>query len=377
MAQQEFAKAPVERRCPNCGTRVAVEAESCFMCGYDLRIPIRRKRRVSIIDLLLVIAVFAVLAFWWQLGRNQNAEADAIEKAAILPEQIPAFQATETLTPTLAATPTSLSIAPAKSQTQTIERAHVVQSGETLDSIARQYRVTVEDVQRANSLSTILIRPGDRLTVPVSIQVLAASGDGTGTSSGEFLYTVRAGDTVANIAARTGSSVDQILATNNLATNDVIRPGDTLRVPVQAVPLEVFNNSPAEAGNGAQPGQITAPAGELLDTRPVPNLTSPPDESVIDRNEAVPLRWTSVDVLPPNEWYVVQIYAAGGSARVFPTVWTKSTSHRINPEFAPVLGDSATYSWQVIVVRVQTGVDGSRALEAVSPASELRKFTWQ
>ena len=366
MAQQDVLKAPVERRCPNCGTRVAVEAESCFMCGYDLRIPIRKQRKISIIDILLVVAVFAVLIFWWQLGRTQRSESNPTENTAILPSDIPVLTATVTLMPTPVPPSTS---APVQMQSQVIQQTHVVQPGETLLAIANQYQVTVEEIQAANNLKNELIRDGDRLVIPKTIQVPVNSNPGSGVTSGELSYTVLDNDTISTIAGKFGSTIDEILALNNLAQNDIIRPGDVLKIPIRQAPSEVFNPSVAVTNTSgttaiAQPGEGVHPA---------PNLTGPANNSTIPITETVLLRWVSVDLLAANEWYVVQIIPVAGSAKVLNTVWTKSNSHRIDPSLAPAAGDSATYKWQITIVRVNSG----NQLQAASPPSETRQFIWQ
>lgn len=368
MAQQDVLKAPVERRCPNCGTRVAVEAESCFMCGYDLRIPIRRQRKISIIDILLVVAVFAVLIFWWQLGRTQQTTSQEETAQGIPPDQIPELAVTATDVPT--AVPPSTS-APSQTQSQVIQQTHVVQPGETLLAIASQYQVTVEEIQTANNLDNELIRPDQRLIIPKTIEVPVSSSDGSNTTSGELSYTVQDNDTIFTIAGKLGSTAEEILAANNLAQTDIIRPGQVLRIPIRQAPAEVFAPSGADSGSASNPdAQLSAGDTSI---RAAPNLTGPPVEATIPISEPVLLRWVSVDLLAANEWYVVQILPAGGSAKVLNTVWTKSNSHRIDPSLAPIAGDSATYKWQITIVRVSSG----NQLEAVSPASEQRQFTWQ
>ena len=85
MARQQISTAIAERRCPNCGTRVARDAESCFMCGHDLRIQKKRRQRVSWIDALLVLAVLAVLGVWWRIASEPRADQPSdSEVAAIL-----------------------------------------------------------------------------------------------------------------------------------------------------------------------------------------------------------------------------------------------------------------------------------------------------
>ena len=363
----------VERRCPNCGTRVAQDAETCFMCGNDLRIQPRRTRRVSWVDGVLVLAVLAVLLFWWQIGGQQGVEAPRDPAIAnILPTNVPLLAATPTPTITPEPLPTSTPIVP-----EQIFLTHDVASGETLLSIAGIYGVTVEDVQRANNLDDVLIRIGDELIIPVLREGLPESDVPI---SSEFTYKVKEGDTIISIATLFGSTIQDILEANGLSATDIIRPGDELTVPVRGVPDEVMDietESNAEPTDSSVVSSALAAAEDGGSIYIEPRLTGPANRATLSRNEPVLLRWVSVDLLAPNEWYVLLIYPTEGDAQVLPTLWTKGTSYRLGAEFAPEEGQAAGYAWQVSVVRVNPMPDGRRELEAASPPSLARTFTWE
>src|SRR5215203_1985413 len=150
MAQERITPGVSERRCPNCGTRVARTAESCFMCGYDLRNQPQKRRRLSLVDALLVLAVLAVLIFWWRVGTESSREVGENGGVqGILPTSVPLMNAT----PTSLATSTPLpepSPTPPPITTETVLVKHIVEGGETLLSIAIQYDVTVDAIQQAN-----------------------------------------------------------------------------------------------------------------------------------------------------------------------------------------------------------------------------------
>jgi LysM repeat protein/predicted nucleic acid-binding Zn ribbon protein len=378
MAQEQLSRPAAERRCPNCGTRVARDAESCFMCGYDLRREPKRKRQVSWVDALLVIAVLGVVLFWWQAGSRQSPDdAESTEAAGIPAAAIPILPAEPTITPTnVPATPAEE--APSK-PSGTVE--HEVVQGETLLSIALDYGITVDEVRAANGLTGDLIRPGDRLTIP-NQQAVVAPQVGQAAPKGPvstFDYVVQDGDTIISIAARLGSTVEEILSANGLGVSDLIRPGDSLKIPVRQVPSEVLESSStvqetsAALVEGATPVTSTRQTGIYA----APQLIAPADNATLPSSEAVLLRWASVDLLKQNEWYVVLLYPQSQDARQFPSIWTKSTSHRMELEYAPEPGKSASYSWQVSVVRVNSKAGGGYGLEPASPTSELRRFTWE
>lgn len=361
MARQQVSPVIAERRCPNCGTRVAREAESCFMCGHDLRIQKKRRQRVSWIDALLVLAVLVVLAVWWRIASQPRPEEGNTDVAVILPTNIPLLTVTVPITQALALeTATPL---PTPAANGVIR--HRVQEGETLVSIATLYGVTVEEIQAANNLADALIRTGDELIVPVSIPASAeASGS---TVESRFEYVVQPGDTIISIANRFGSTVEEIVVVNSLTANDFILPGDVLMIPVREVPAEVLASTEGIPAEPAGSGTIYA------EPRPI----GPANEEAFAITDPVLLRWVSVDVLAPNEWYVLLIYPISGPARTFPSIWTKTTSYNLDASFAPTTGEAATYAWQVSVVRVRPGTNNQYALDAASPPSELRSFSWR
>ncbi len=367
MAREQISPAVVERRCPSCGTRVARDAESCFMCGHDLRISPRRARGVSLIDAILVLAVVAVLVLWWQMGSRPVTEATDVASQAILPGNVPLLNATETLTATVEVTPTATAAPSAASYIR-----HQVITGEALLSIAGQYGVSVDDIKAANDLSDELIRAGDVLIIPVIGPAAETSLNRAPAS--RFQYTVQSGDTIVSIAVNFGSTVEDILAVNSRSANDIIRPGDVLIVPLRQTPTQVIESASPAAEGVVAAAQAPSNAPTIYVE---PRLIGPPNGVTILLEEAVLFRWISVDVLAPNEWYVLLLYPEGDAAQSLPSTWTKSTSFRLDPEFAPAAGQKASYAWQVSVARVTTDANGQMILEAASPPSEVRRFTWQ
>ncbi|RFF27994.1 MULTISPECIES: LysM peptidoglycan-binding domain-containing protein [unclassified Wenzhouxiangella] len=98
---------------------------------------------------------------------------------------------------------------------------HQVRPGENLWLIARQYDVTVDDLQKWNGLgNNDLIRPGDRILVNMSQP---------GTSQTRQ-YTVRSGDSLWTIAQRHDVSVGELMRWNGLAEGSILRPGQTLTI---------------------------------------------------------------------------------------------------------------------------------------------------
>lgn len=313
--------------------------------------------------MLLVAAVIGVLVFWWRVGTESVREADQTDVVqAILPTSVPLMQATATPTPTVTPPPTPTAIPIVQ---ETILLRHIVGSGETLLSLAIQYDVSVEDIQRANNLTSELIRVGDELTIPVLRDSAAAQ---LIASSSEFAYIVTAGDTLSTIATKFGSNVENLLAANNLAAGQFIRPGDVLAIPVSGAPPEAVQVT-------ATGSPVQASATPVLYSQP--RLTAPQDGAIIARTDPVVLTWTGVDQLADNEWYIVQTLPRNLAARALPPTWTKQTTHRLEPSVAPAEGVAADYAWLVSVVRVNRDAEDRLLLEASSPLSSVRTFSWR
>ena len=101
-------------------------------------------------------------------------------------------------------------------------RYHRVTSEDTLAAVAREYRVTVDDLAAANQLrSTDSIAGVEALVVPVTPSAPP--------SARTQLYTVRKGETLVTISDRFGVSLDQLRRWNNI-TGIRVQPGRRLHV---------------------------------------------------------------------------------------------------------------------------------------------------
>lgn len=363
------------RRCPNCGTRVAQNAETCYFCGHDLTKVPRTRRRITWIDLAVVVGLLLVVILWWRMaGDNNRSQAGNTPNAAPTVSDSfelpvagdnPATDATSPAALSTIQTPLTGEIA----LPDPFVVRHEVQAGETLFGIAARYGITVDELKIANNLSEELIRPGDNLIVPVAEAV--AEGDLNETVSSVFKYTVQSGDSIVSIAIRFGAQVETILTANQLDTDDFIRPGQTLIVPVEQVPSAVLTSSEAvRSAPGVSPNATPT-------VYAAPMLLGPKDTESFPRSETILFSWISVDLLAPNEWYVLRLWPLEGTLTLPPTIWTKATSYRFATDWAPPAGGSARYGWQVTVVRILPDVGDGREIQTASTPSEVRTFTWQ
>ena len=130
----------------------------------------------------------------------------------------------------------------ASATTSAGRRTHIVRSGDTVPSIARRYGVDADDVRAANGIVDDKLYLGARLIIDGS----AASSSGsssTKSSSGSpatkrissttpgATYRVKDGDYLDGIAHKYGVSLSSLLKANDLQTDSLILPGDSLVIP--------------------------------------------------------------------------------------------------------------------------------------------------
>lgn len=126
----------------------------------------------------------------------------------------PAPAATATPVPAATATPA------------TGEIVHVVQPGETLYRISRQYGVSVDAIAAANNIANVnRLNVGQRLVIP--------TGD-TGTGgpvAGERTHVVKPGENLFRIGLMYGFTVTELAQYNGIANPNAIKVGQVIRIP--------------------------------------------------------------------------------------------------------------------------------------------------
>jgi LysM repeat protein len=110
---------------------------------------------------------------------------------------------------------------PTETQTPSNDNIYIVQSGDTLYSIARKLGLSVSELMEYNNLKSNILSIGQILKIP------------TTTSVNYEYYTVQKGDTLYGIAQKYNTSVDDIIKLNNLSTT-VLSINQMLKIPVQS-----------------------------------------------------------------------------------------------------------------------------------------------
>jgi LysM repeat protein len=368
-----------QRSCPHCGTRVAQKAQTCFLCGAALESAPRRRLRLPWADLFLFAVIAGVLAVWW-LRAPDSPEPRAQSAQTVLSAQRPAMTATVALVAALqlddpTATPTSTplpppTVAPTETPAPTASAPtpagpirHKVSAGESVAVIAQKYGSSIKDIISANGL------PADgRIGVGQELLIPVAGpsgGPGPTATPGTsgLMYTVASGDTISGLAVRFKSQVDWIMQANNM------KPGETLHIGrALLIPLMPATPTPTPT----IPVTPLSPTPTEIPGLTAPNLLAPGDGAIVTGEESVLLTWTSVGVLAGDEWYVVTLMSPEKETLVA-SWWTKSTIWRLPVDYRPTGSAGHDYTWRVQVRRGSSETPG----EATSPVSATRRFTWR
>ena len=131
----------------------------------------------------------------------------------------------------------------------------VVRWGDTLATIAARNGTTIQALIRTNALPNAnFIYAGQRLVVPTSGSA-PVSLPFTGS-----VYTVSAGDTLVTVAAKFGTTTNEVLRVNGLYNPNFIYIGQRLNIPgrsVQPAPQASSAPAPLPAPNTAPPAPTT------------------------------------------------------------------------------------------------------------------------
>jgi LysM repeat protein/RNA polymerase subunit RPABC4/transcription elongation factor Spt4 len=379
-ATEAEAEEEAEKRvCPNCGAPVARTAKQCTVCGAEVPeieeeptpvgVPLYRRLAqnawlwIAIGVTIVVITTGSVV--WANRPELPPTRTPTYTPAPPTSTFTPTVTntPTSTSTPTQTATPTSTSTStPTSTPTPTPTPViHVVQQGDVLVGIARQYAVTLRELLAANDINEAhVLHPGDELIIPASGQFPTPTGPPS-----QIVHVVQQGDRLSDIAERYNVTEARIREANELEMNAQIRPGDRLIIPLNPTPVPTSRPTPTSTPTPGPP-------------YPAPQLLYPAEEAVFEgENTTVMLQWASVGILADDEWYALHLRYLGertdGPVEI--TVHTRITSWRVPAEWYP--GKEATqnrFEWQVEVVRAKEAAESPKI---VSERGYVRHFAWE
>ena len=110
-------------------------------------------------------------------------------------------------------------------ETPATPQKHKIVAGDTFESIANKYGVTVRELVSANPQ---LLKTDEQLTVPVSV---AIPSEDSGGSTSPRTHTVKSGESLTVIAIKYGTNVAAIASANNITNINNISVGQVLVIP--------------------------------------------------------------------------------------------------------------------------------------------------
>jgi|GEM_PF-1143293 len=192
-----------------------------------------RGREIALVVVLLLInyLIFSRLVMIVSGGRQATPTPTRTAKPTFTPFNV--VVATPTLPPEAVSTEEP---SPVPSPAFGI---HVVQAGDTLSGIAREYGTTVDAIVEANDLGSAeaIIQEGQELVIP-SAPLPAPTMESTApaTSSpvstvGQRIHVVREGETLSEIARAYGVSADELAQANGIDDPNALSVGQALVIP--------------------------------------------------------------------------------------------------------------------------------------------------
>ncbi|WP_226391020.1 LysM peptidoglycan-binding domain-containing protein [Penaeicola halotolerans] len=176
-------------------------------------------------------------------------------------------------------------IAEAPTQTSSATKKHTVEAGQTLYTLSRIYSVTVDEIKRANNLSSNEISIGQEIIIPTSSVAQINQTSGTEVwppkpvvkLDSTFKYhQVEAGQTLYTLARIYDKTVDQIKEINEME-------GNTLSVG-QYVKIEKKQSVPVKINKPVVLTEIPPKEEEMIENKPPAHVIAQ-KEAAIDQLE--------------------------------------------------------------------------------------------
>ena len=120
---------------------------------------------------------------------------------------------------------------PSEEEEETPVNYYTVKRGDSLYSIAQKYNTTVNELVALNNLNSTTLQIGDILKIPTEE---SNEQDVTGST-----YTVKAGDSLYSIAQKYGTTVEELKRLNNLTSN-TLSIGQVLRIPTTSPSVNYY-----------------------------------------------------------------------------------------------------------------------------------------
>lgn len=145
-------------------------------------------------------------------------------------------------------------------------RRHQIQSGESLSTIAQQYKMQVPVIRKVNHLVNNNIRAGAYLLIPSSRSTVGnnpfSQASHINTENKDSAYTVKSGDNLWTIARRLKVNSKDIARWNHISLKTLLRPGQKLTIKQRNKAVQ----QTTQHTGARQPIHYTVRSGDSLST---------------------------------------------------------------------------------------------------------------
>lgn len=173
---------------------------------------------------------------------------------------------------------------------------HVVKKGDTVYSIAKMYGVSLDKIYAYNPSAKTLLKRGDVITIP---QESGSINEG----DSYLYYTIKNGDTLADIASEFNTSVEQLLRDNRGVSEMNFKAGDVLRVSVNSN-KDLVEVLPVEETHIARIDTYKAAKDDTWET--VAEKTGVDVEDLLEANSGTKLKKNAQIAIPVIETFTVE-----------------------------------------------------------------------
>jgi formylglycine-generating enzyme required for sulfatase activity len=146
---------------------------------------------------------------------------------------------------------------------------YVVQAGDTLSEIAKEFGVTVEALQEANAISDpTSLQIDQELVIPQRQVAATATSTSVSPPSAQVVHVVQEGDTLSEIAKQYGVTVEALQEVNAISDPKRLQIGQELVIPQGGTITPTMDITPSVQATptvaGAPEGMVFVRAGEFI-----------------------------------------------------------------------------------------------------------------
>jgi len=187
----------------------------------------RRSGVLSIVTFALVLICFGLLAYIAFKGGLSKQDLSNLDNLNQIKQT---QQANDTAAQAAQKLADEQAAAAKAAEDQTL--VYTVQSGDTLAAIGNKFGVDFSKIAQANNLqSPYALDVGQQLKIPGVQKPAAPAASASTAAGGETTYTVKSGDTLAQIGIQLGIDYSTIATLNNLQSPYSLEVGQVLKIP--------------------------------------------------------------------------------------------------------------------------------------------------